>query len=138
MRNTIVFIFFAIMFYLLHRLIRKELANDQFKSSIRNAVIDKVTSTENNNTRYYVTFETEYGEVTNGKSIAYAVTHKKYKAGDEIQIKYFIIKNGKARVKVLDDELIPCSDSAKSAAKFCLFSSVIFGALGIANLFFFM
>lgn len=137
MKSTIVFIVFSILFYVLYKFLKKISTNNPFESSVRNAIIDKVVYTENHNTRYYVSFETEKGDLLRGKSIAYAITKHKYKERDNVEIQYFINKSGDARVKILDNELVPCSVSGVKGSKFCLFISIVFLLLGIANLCFY-
>jgi len=133
-KEIIVFLVLALISYGF-RLLFISLSKDEFigaKEAI--GIITKITDSDTGEIKYYVSFVTDDGVQIEGKSVYYSSTKGKYDKGDSVAIKYFINEKGYARVSLIDDELIPCSNSLKPAARNMLIASIVF--LIIAAIFF--
>lgn len=134
MKEIIVFLVLALISYGF-RLLFISLSKDEFIGAKEaTGIITKITDSDSGNIKYYVSFVTVDGMHMNGKSIYYSSTKGKYDKGDSVAIKYFINRNGYARVSLIDDELVSCGESAKTAARNFLIATVVF--LIIAAIFF--
>lgn len=61
--------------------------------------------------------DSDQADEIEGQSIAYKCTFNKYHANDPVDIKYFIAKNGRARIMVNDSTLEPYSDDMAAIAR---------------------
>lgn len=129
-----VFMVFAIVSYILRRFfiwIDKDSFIDAKETT---GTITRIIDEEGGTIMYYVSFVTDDGMYMEGQSIYYSSTKGKYKTNDTAAIKYFINKNGRARVALIDNELVTCEKSIKTAARNMLVASIVF--LIIAAIFF--
>lgn len=134
MREIIVFVVLALISHVL-RLWIIGLDKDDFKDYKEvNGVITKIIQSDYGNITYYVSFLSDDGNQMEGESIYYSSTKGKYKINDLVLIKYSIGRKGDVMVAILDDDLIPCSNSVKIATRNLLIAKVVF--LIIAAVFF--
>ncbi|TGY38964.1 hypothetical protein E5347_16580 [Clostridium sartagoforme] len=134
MKEIMVFLVLAIVSYLLRRLfiwIDKDSFIDERETT---GTITRIIDDEGGTIMYYVSFVDEDGIYMEGQSIHYSSTKGKYKINDTVSIKYSINKKGRAQVSLLDDELVSCAESVKTASRNMLIASIVF--LIIAAIFF--
>jgi len=129
-----VFIILAIISYLARRVsiwVSKDIFIDAMETT---GTITKIIVCDDGTIMYYVSFTTDEGRYIEGQSIYYSSTKGKYKKNDTVPIKYLINKRGRALVSLVDDDLVPCRESGKTAARNMLIASIVF--LIIAAIFF--
>lgn len=126
MKEIVVFLVFAVIAYAFRRLFIW-LDKDSFIDAREtNGTITRIIYDEGGTVKYYVSFVTNEGMHMEGQSIYYASTKGKYKINDTVAIKYFINRKGRARVALIDDELITCEESIKKAARNMLIATIVF------------
>ena len=134
MKEIRVFIILAIISYLARRVsiwVSKDIFIDAMETT---GTITKIIVCDDGTIMYYVSFTTDEGRYIEGQSIYYSSTKGKYKKNDTVPIKYLINKRGRALVSLVDDDLVPCRESGKTAARNMLIASIVF--LIIAAIFF--
>lgn len=107
---------------------------DNVKKYKTKAIIDKVIYSDTGNVRYYIKFNKDNREIK-GQTIYYSKTDRKYNEGDNAEIYYHYAKNNKIMAEIIDDDLVPCSNSLKNGKYILLFLSVFFFVVSMITLF---
>lgn len=107
---------------------------DNVKKYKTKAIIDKVIYSDTGNVRYYIKFNKDNREIK-GQTIYYSKTDRKYNEGDNAEIYYHYTKNNKIMAEIIDDDLVPCSNSLKNGKYILLFLSVFFFVVSMITLF---
>lgn len=98
------------------------------------AIIDKVIYSDSGNVRYYIKFNKDNKEIK-GQTIYYSKTDRKYHEGDSVEINYHYTKNNKIIAEIIDDDLVPCSNSLKNGKYILLLLSIFFLIASIVSIF---
>jgi hypothetical protein len=126
LKEVIVFLVLALIAYGFRRLFIWAGKDDFIDAKETTAVITSIVSSEHENIQYYVYFATDDGRYIKGQSIHYSPRKLKYKKDDTVRIKYIIIRDNRALVSIVDEELIPIRNSSKKSARNCLIACVVF------------
>lgn len=97
------------------------------------AIIDKIIYSDSGNVRYYIKFNKDSEEMR-GQTIYYSKTNRKYNEGDSVEIYYHYTKNNKIMAEVIDNDLVPCSNSLKYGKYILLLLSVFFFVVSVVSL----
>jgi len=103
-----------------------------FKDAIQaNGVIERVKTTESGNSVFEAVFINQAGMQMLGKSISYVSTKQRYEPGDEVELKYFINRQGKAFFKIIDEDLDEGDAHVDFYVKVAMGISIVSGILAV-------
>ncbi|MBR1455150.1 MAG: hypothetical protein IJ593_11010 [Lachnospiraceae bacterium] len=88
------------------------------------ATIDRVIFSDTGNAKYYVSFY-ENGDTITAQTDHYSSETKSLNTGDEVKIRYFVTKNGAPRAVIIDDRLIPVSNSVSDFYKILMIAGIL-------------
>ena len=100
----------------------EDLKMDNFKQTY--ATVDRVIFSDTGNAKYYVSF-LENGEMITAQTDHYSSETKSLNPGDKVKIGYFFAKNGAPRAVILDERLIPVTNSVSSFYKFLTIIGIV-------------
>lgn len=102
---------------------------DNYKQTF--ATIERVIFSDTGNAKYYVTFS-ENGNKITAQTDHYSSNTKSLNPGDEVKIGYFFAKNGAPRAVILDERLIPVSNSVPGYYKFIAVIGILLLLVAVA------
>lgn len=111
---SIIFLVIAYGFKRAHKTDREQI--DSYKQT--HATIERAIFSDTGNVKYYVSFFEDGNKIT-AQTDHYTSETKSLNPGDEVKIGYFFTKNGAPRAVILDEHVIPVSNSAPAFYKGC-------------------
>lgn len=126
MKEPLVFIGLAVIAYAF-RLLCIKVYEDSYKNTKETTgTIRSIHQSDGGSIHYYIDFTTDDGERVRGDSVHYSKTNGRYRVGDTVMFKYILIRKGRASVSIIDENLVPVSESMVVAIRNLGISTLLF------------